>query len=540
MPRFVRPLALVFVLLLAAVALLNGAGSVGLFETSEARYAEVAREMVQTGDFLSPQINFVYHFTKPPLTYWWTALGYALFGETPFGARFFVALFALGTLAFTARSYQVGTGRSGALAAAILASSGLFFAFAKILTTDLFLTFLTTAGFLLFARLEAGEIPPLRGRALLGFVAGLAFLTKGPVALLVWGCVLLPYAFWKDKGRCLKPLAHPLCWGLFLAVAVPWFVLVGLKHPGLFQYLLLKESSEAVYSSKRFHPGPFYYYLPVLLGGVLPWWLFLAARWREVLRPENRLWLLWATLPVVVWSCFAAKMPSYILPAIPAWALLTAKVVEGERPPGRWLFVVAGGMVGAVPGLALVAVLLGKVKAVSALSPTSYALLALAAALGLVAAGLGMAHMRRWALAGLLGAALTFQFAVPHLCLDLGPKLSPRPGLGQFLAERRLPGEAVLEYRVTLFSVPFYIRDKAFAYKSNFIRKKFVAGVPGHIMQEPEELVQFLAVTPNLWVVADDKGEGLLAQEIPGLELVFREGDNTVWASPALARRLGR
>lgn len=373
----------------------------------------------------------------------------------------------------------------------------------------------------------------------MGFVAGLAFLTKGPVALLVWGCVLVPYALWKDKGRCLKPLAHPLCWGLFLLVAVPWFVLVGLKHPGLFQYLLLKESSEAVYSSKRFHPGPFYYYLPVLLLGLSPWWVFLAAKWRELLRPENRLWLLWATLPVLFWSCFAAKMPAYILPAIPAWALLTAKVLEDESPPGRWAFVVAGGLLAAVPGLALAAVLLGKVKAVSALSLASYALLALAAALGLVAAGLGMARSRRWALAGLLGGAMAFQFAVPNLCLDLGPVLSPRPELGRYLAENRLPEEAVLEYRTTLFSVPFYIQDKAHGFKTNFIRKKFVAGVPSHIMQEPEELARFLENRPAYWVVADESGEALLAQEVPGLVKLFKEGDNSVWASRAVVERLG-
>jgi len=534
-----RHAPLLFILVLAGIAGLAGAGSVGLFETSEARYAEVAREMVATGDYLSPQVNYVYHFTKPPLTYWITALGYHLFGPTPLGARFFLVLAAVAVLFLTSRAYRaVRPGGGEALAAAFLAFSLLFFAFARVLTTDMFVTLFTTAGFLLYALRESGSLSRRAFAPLFGVVAGLAFLTKGPVPLLVWACVLVPYALWKDRGQSLKPLAHPACWGLLLLVAVPWFVAVGLKHPGLLEYLAFRESSEAAYSSTRFHPGPFYYYLPVLLAGLLPWWVLLASRWRETLRPEVRLWLLWAVAPVVVWSLFAAKMPAYILPALPAWALLTARVVDSEHPPGRAAFGLAGLLAALVPAAALAGVWTGKIRDLPPLSATAFFLLGLSALLGLGAAATGFAGRRRWALAGAMGALLALQMAVPALCLDLGGRLSPRPGLGAYLSAQRRPGEAVLEYRATLFSVPFYLRDRVAGYQTSFVRKKFVAEVPEHLMSTPEELAPFLARNPSLWVVTTDESAKTLDAEIPGLVFVLREGDNSLWASPAVASRL--
>ena len=105
--RFLRPLALPLLLLLALGVFWHGNSSVGFFETSEARYAEVAREMTVTGDYLSPQIDYVYHFTKPPLAYWITAAGYHLLGATPFAARFFLGLAAALVLLLTALLYRL-------------------------------------------------------------------------------------------------------------------------------------------------------------------------------------------------------------------------------------------------------------------------------------------------------------------------------------------------------------------------------------------------------------------------------------------------
>jgi 4-amino-4-deoxy-L-arabinose transferase len=525
-------------LILSWAVLLYGNWWVGLFESSEARYAEVAREMAATGDFLSPQVDYVYHFTKPPLTYWITTMGYALFGETPFGARFFLSIAALWVLVLTAGLFrgrrEAGTGVE---AAAILASSLLFFFMGKVLTTDMYLTLWTTAGLFLWALLEGGRLSPRAFAWLFGLVAGAAFLTKGPVALLIWACVLVPYGLWKDRGRCLRPFADPRLWLTALVVALPWFVAVGLRHPGLLAYMAGREAAEAAVSAKRFHPGPWYYYLPVLLGGFLPWWTVLAARWRRLGDPKLRLWLLWAVVPVLVWSLFPSKLPTYILPSFPAWALLAAALLEaapGERPArGHWIAAPL-----AAAGAAALLAALGLREASGGLGAVTLTLFGLSAAAGIAGAVLGAARRPRWALAGALAAMFCIQAAVPHAALDLDDRIKTAEVIGVSLRALRDPGEAILEYRVTLFSIPFYARDKVAAYDNNFLRKKFVADRPSHILQDPEHLRDYLKANPRLWVVADRDAEKTLHEDIPGLDLVLREGRHSLWASLPVVERM--
>lgn len=526
-------------LLLAFLALLHGNHRVGLFESSEARYAEVAREMVDTGDYLSPQIDYVHHFTKPPLTYWITAAGYRLFGASPFGARFFVAVASVLLLAVTAWLCRLEQPRSSGVAAAAFLFFNLeFFALSKVLTTDLYLALWIASGFLLWRLREAGRLPARLFSLLFGVAAALGFMTKGPICLLFWVVVLVPYSLWKDRGLGLGPLASPWCWAPFALLVLPWFVSVGVLHPGLLKYLILKEAVEAAYSSARYHPGPFYYYLPVLLAGFFPWWILVAARWREAIRPERRLWLLWAVVPALLWSVFAAKMPTYVLPAFPAWALLAASVCcEGEGAP-RWsLLAAAGAMFGA--SLAALAYLSYGAAELPAPGRTAGALLAVSAALALAA--LLPAWRRRPvpALALVMGACLAVQLSVPSLCQGLEDKLKTKHRLGESLARERQQDEAVLEYQTTLYSIPFYLRDKVAAYRNSFIRKKYVEEVPPHILAEEDSLRAFLREQPRLWVVTDLKAEAKLQREIPGLTLHRRDGYHSVWVTEPVARRLG-
>lgn len=533
-----RKWALPALLFFSWAVLLYGNWWVGLFESSEARYAEVAREMAATGDFLSPQVDYVHHFTKPPLTYWITTMGYALFGETTFGARFFLSIAALWVLVLTAgllrEKEEEGTGFE---AAAVLASSLLFFFMGKVLTTDMYLTLWTTAGFFLWALLEGGRLSPRAFAWTFGLVAGAAFLTKGPVALLVWACVLVPYGLWKDRGRCLRPFKDPRLWFAFVAVALPWFVAVGLRHPGLLAYMAGREAAEAAVSAKRFHPGPWYYYVPVLLGGFLPWWGLLAFRWRKLGDPKLRLWLLWAVVPILVWSLFPSKLPTYILPSFPAWALLAASLLkedpEERRPLLPWIVLPL-----LAAGAAAVLASLGLREAPSGLGSVTLGLFGLSAACGVAGSLLGAAGRTRWAFAGALAALFCIQAAVPHAAVDLDERIKTAERIGIALRDLRAPGEAILEYRVTLFSIPFYAREKVAAYDNNFLRKKFVADRPAHILQDPEHLREYLAAHPRLWVVADGDAEKTLHGDVPGLALVLREGRHSLWASPSVAERL--
>jgi 4-amino-4-deoxy-L-arabinose transferase len=526
-------------LVLAFLVLLYGNRGMGLFESSEARYAEVAREMVDTGDYLSPQIDYVHHFTKPPLTYWITAAGYRLFGVGTFGARFFVAAASVLLLALTAWLYRLERpGSSGVGAAAFLFFSLEFFALSKVLTTDLYLALWITAGFLLWRLGETGRVPARVFSLLFGVAAALGFMTKGPICLLFWGVVLVPYALWKDRGRGLRPLASPWCWGPFALLILPWFVTVGILHPGLLRYLILKEAVEAAYSSARYHPGSFYYYLPVLLAGFLPWWILVAARWREALKPERRLWLLWAVLPVLLWSVFVAKLPTYVLPVFPAWSLLAAGVaLEGEGAP-RWSLLAAAGVLGGVI-LAALWYLSTRLPGLESPAWAASALLLVSASLAFSACLPAWRRRAGPALVLLMGACLAVQLAVPPLCDGLEGQLKIKHRLGKIMAKERLRDEAVLEYKTTLYSIPFYLQDKVAAYQNSFIRKKYVEKIPPHILAEEGSLQAYLERHPRLWVVTDLKAEPKLEAGIPGLTLFQREGYHSVWVSEPVARRLG-
>ncbi len=527
-------------LLLAATfaVLLYGNGWTGLFESSEARYAEVAREMAATGDFLSPQVDYVYHFTKPPLAYWITALGYALFGETPFGARFFLAVTALWVLVLAAGLGRfLEPERPAWVPAGILAGSLLFFAMGKVLTTDMFLTLWVTAGFFLWLLRKEGRLSPRSFSLLFAATAAAAFLTKGPIAFLFWALGMVPASLAEDRGKGLRPFADPLLWLVFLLLALPWFLAVGMKHPGLLGFLATREATEAAYSAKRFHPGPWYYYLPVLLAGFFPWWALLPPSLRRPWSGSKVLLLSWAFLPPLLWSFFPAKLPTYVLPALPAWALLAAEGWEGSlaHPRGPWLSLspplLAGLFAG---GLAL----WGGERIPGGLGGPFLLWTALGAALGLTGAFLALRNRRS---AGLLLALLAMgavELSLPHAAAALGDRAKTVKRLGEELASLRQPGEAVLEYRVTLFSIPFYVRDKVAAYDNNFLRKKFVAGRPGHILEDRGHLARFAAENPALWVVTDEDGERTLAEDLPGLRPVFREGKHSLWASEPVLLRL--
>ncbi len=525
-------------LFLAFLVLLNGNSAVGLFESSEARYAEVAREMVETGDYLSPQIDYVHHFTKPPLTYWITSAAYGLFGVNTFGARFFLAVAAVLILYLTARLYRLDhPGADGVWAAAFLFFSLEFFAMGKVLTTDLYLTLWITAGFLLWSLRERGMLGGRAFSVLCGMAAALGFMTKGPVCLLFWGAVLVPYALWKDRGRSLSGFLSPWCWGTFLVLVAPWFLAVGFLHPGLLSYLILRESFEAAYSSNRYHPGPFYYYLPVFLAGFLPWWVLVAARWREALKPERKLWLLWAVVPLVLWSFFAAKLPTYILPTFPAWALLAAGVsLEGKGAP-RWSLIVAAFATMGVP--AAVLYYLGSCRR-GLPSPGWFAAALLCVSSAFAISSLVPAWRRKVkpALVLIMAACLAIQIAAPSLCRSLEEEMKIRYKLGQMLAAKRLPNESILEYQTTLYSIPFYVRGPVAAFRNMFVKKKYVKGIPHHIMVKKETLNAFLKEHPRVWVVTDRKWESQMQEDVPGLVLVMREGHHSLWATKPVARKL--
>lgn len=340
MVRFRRlPCALLTTFLV--LAYLAGLGSYALTERSEARYAGVAWEMLRSGDYLTPRYNDIKHFHKPPLFYWLCAGSMATFGPTEGAARLPCALAALGTLAVVgwwAKRREMGC-ESPWLAPACLGTAPFFWEMGRVAVTDMVLSFLLVLG-LAAAWKILFDGPSASSLALFWGSLGLGFLDKGPVAPLILALVLLPVFRWGGgRWRDFSPWPGLLLSGV---LALPWYLWAVQANPGLLDYFLKFQTVDRVFSTVHQRPGPFWFYLPVLLGGFLPWSCWLpqaiargvkASRLAPDDRPNPDLFLLaWLLLPTLFFSLIGSKLPPYVLPIFPAVALLLARHLGRPGP----------------------------------------------------------------------------------------------------------------------------------------------------------------------------------------------------------------
>ena len=238
---------------------------IDVFETTDARYSEIAREMMRSGNWMEPFYNGIKHFHKPPVTYWMTALGMEIFGVNGLGARFFAAVFSVLTLVFTRRTAYVLTGDKDRADASvlILASSILFLVVSRIVATDIYLTFFTVAAlYYLFSQIYTAKEP--KNAIMLALMLGLGFMTKGPIIFLF---TLLPFfivkIFRKDHRKVFsyKDIAAGVL--VFLAVSLPWYIYVVMKNDGLFDYFIFKQTVDRV-ATNTFNRAEPIYFLPLI------------------------------------------------------------------------------------------------------------------------------------------------------------------------------------------------------------------------------------------------------------------------------------
>jgi 4-amino-4-deoxy-L-arabinose transferase-like glycosyltransferase len=300
-------------------------GAYGLWEPDEARYAEIAREMIQSGSFLVPHLNYVAYVEKPPLLYWLTTLSYLIFGISEFAARLPVALSAIaGILATYVFALRAFGRRHAILAAAILATTPLYALMAQVLTTDMTLTALTTVAiFALYLHwLEGGRW------CWVAYIAmGLAIMTKGPVGAALPMLSIVVWLAWRRElsGAIARFRALP---GLLLTImiAAPWFIFMTIREPGFADFYFVGEHIRRVFETDYSHYEAFYFYVPVLVIGLLPWSLMVPfLTWRAVPRnPARSFCVVAAGVTVVAFSCASAKLIPYVLPAVPPLAVLIA------------------------------------------------------------------------------------------------------------------------------------------------------------------------------------------------------------------------
>lgn len=315
-------------------------GSRTLVPTDEGRYAEMAREMVASGDWITLRLNGIKYFEKPPLQNWMNAISFSLFGLGEWQARLWTGLCGLSGIAITAYTGAKVFGRRvGIHAALILGSSFLWAGLGHINTLDMGLSGMMTLALcgLLFAQRDgASPREQLYGMLLCWAGMALATLSKGPIGLVLPGAVLVLYTLLTRQWELWTRLHLGKGLLLFFAITAPWFILVWLKNPEHPYFFFIHENFQRFTSKVHHRAGAWYYFVPILALGIVPWLgLLVQAVWSGMHAEKQsngfqtkKLLLIWAVFIFVFFSISGSKLPSYILPIFPALALLIACQLE--------------------------------------------------------------------------------------------------------------------------------------------------------------------------------------------------------------------
>ncbi len=314
-------------------------GSAPLRNPDEGRYAEIPREMIASGDWVTPRLDGVPYFEKPPLVYWAVATCEEVLGPSEWSLRLTPALFALGGILTAYGATRTMYGRdAGFWAAIVLGTSLLYLALGEFLLLDMAVTVLMSATlfcFILGVRREPGAARRWLFYGLYASAA-LATLTKGLIGFLVTGAVMLLWLVLFGQWRRLRPLYLPSGAALFLAIAAPWHILVSGRNPGWAHFYFVYEHWERFTDPGHGRAQPFWIFVPIVLVGLFPWTGFLWASLRDALaggwrrRRENAdAWFFatWAGFIFLFFSKSESKLIPYILPVFPPLAVLI----------GRWI-----------------------------------------------------------------------------------------------------------------------------------------------------------------------------------------------------------
>lgn len=308
-----------------------------LIPSDEGRYAEIAREMLVTGDWVTPRYNGYKYFEKPPLQIWATATAFNFFGIGDWQARLWTALTGFLTILFIGfTGARIYSARAGWLASLVLASSPMWVIGGHVNSLDMGLSAFLVAALcsLLLAQTSHNQ----NGRrkwmwACWAFMA-LATLSKGVIGAAIPGMVFIIYSItawdWKIWRR-LHIISGTI---LFLAITAPWFVLVAQRNPEFLEFFFIHEHLQRFTQTAHSRTGPIYYFLPLLLLDFLPWIAqipgSIGQAWRERNRDFSSGWLLtcWFAVILGFFSVSQSKLPGYIIPIFPALALIVGNRLD--------------------------------------------------------------------------------------------------------------------------------------------------------------------------------------------------------------------
>jgi 4-amino-4-deoxy-L-arabinose transferase-like glycosyltransferase len=332
-------------------------GALGFVGPDEPRYAWIARDMAETGDWVTPRLYGKPWFEKPPLYYWGAAASFKLFGVSEAAARLPSAISALlATLGLAWLAWRLYGAETALWLLLLLPTTVAMVGFSHAAATDMpfsgMLTMAMTCAAVVLGLTRNENTPviprtPWLALIFFGFFLGLAVLAKGPAAIILGGGAVFFWAIFAKRWRNAFRLFHPAAIAAFCLTALPWYTLCARRNPDFFRVFIIEHNFKRYLTPEFQHIQPFWFYGPILLLAVLPWsasllWLAItqgirAAR-NKTLSATAVFFCCWIAFCLVLFSISQSKLPGYILPTIPPVLLLLARSFVTLAPNSRRTF----------------------------------------------------------------------------------------------------------------------------------------------------------------------------------------------------------
>jgi 4-amino-4-deoxy-L-arabinose transferase-like glycosyltransferase len=303
-------------------------------EPDEARYSLIPSAMNQSGNYITPHIKNVIYLEKPPLVSWATGMSFKVFGENDFSARLFAALCAWGCILL---AYFIGRHfrdeKTGLYAAMLLTISAFPFVLGHINILDMPLTFFVSLSIWL------GYLALQKQKKylfyLFYFTCALGFLTKGVIGVVFPFGILVIWLVWTGKGRQIWKLFSPIGILLFLIVVCPWLIMAQKENHDFLWFFFVREHFLRFTTKMHGKTEPFYFYLPIFVGGLIPWLFYLIEAWKNKYIPdslfspdENKLLIVWFLLIFIFYTVSSSKLVTYIAPVFLPLALFAGCIFK--------------------------------------------------------------------------------------------------------------------------------------------------------------------------------------------------------------------